>query len=124
MHTLPVKSFSKHAGDFTKRPYLGEIQNNSWEWFVKQGIKEIFKEVSPIKDYTGKEYELYFEEYAFDEPKFSEEESWQRSSTYEAALRVKVRLVHIPTKRETVQDVYLGDYPVMTQRGTFILNGI
>ena len=71
MHKLPVKSFSKHVGDLEKRPYLGEIQNNSWEWFVKHGIKELFKEVSPIKDYTGKEYELYFEEYAFDEPKFS-----------------------------------------------------
>ncbi len=124
MHTLRVKSFSKHAGDLTKLPYLGEIQNHSWKWFVEHGIKELFAEVSPIKDYTGKEYELFFEGYSFDEPKFSEEESWQRGSTFEAALRAKVRLVHIPSKREVTQDVYLGDYPVMTDRGTFVLNGV
>ncbi len=124
MHTLRVKSFSKHFGDFAKRPYMAEIQNNSWKWFVDHGIKELFAEVSPIKDYTGKEYELFFEGYSFDEPKFSEEESWQRGSTYEAALRAKVRLVHLPSKREMTQDVYLGDYPVMTDRGTFVLNGV
>ncbi len=124
MHTLPVKSFSKHPGDFTTRPYLGEIQLNSWKWFVTTGVKDLFAEISPIKDYTGKEYELYFLDYSFDEPKFSEEESWQRVSTYEAALRARVRLVNLQTKKELEQEVYLGDYPVMTGRGTFIINGV
>jgi DNA-directed RNA polymerase subunit beta len=121
---LEVKLFSTHPGNFIETPFMGEIQFNSWDWFTKKGIKELFKEISPIRDYTSKEYELYFEEYAFDEPKFSEEESWQRGSTFEAALRAKVRLVNLLTKKEIVQEVYLGDYPIMTDRGTFVLNGV
>ncbi len=121
---IEVKKFSTHPGDFIRIPFMGEIQFNSWNWFLKKGIKELFKEISPIRDYTTKEYELYFEDYSFDEPKFSEEESWQRSSTFEASLRAKVRLVNLNTKREVVQEVYLGDYPMMTQRGTFIINGV
>ncbi len=121
---IEVKKFSTHPGDFIKIPFMGEIQFNSWNWFLKKGIKELFKEISPIRDYTTKEYELYFEDYAFDEPKFSEEESWQRSSTFEASLRAKVRLVNLNTKREVVQEVYLGDYPMMTKRGTFTINGV
>jgi DNA-directed RNA polymerase subunit beta len=121
---LEVKKFSTHPGDFIEMPFMGEIQFNSWNWFIKKGIKELFKEISPIRDYTGKEYELYFEDYAFDEPKFSEEESWQRGSTFEAALRAKIRLVNLHTKKEIVQEVYLGDYPIMTDRGTFIINGV
>jgi len=123
-NNLEVKSFSTHPGDFIKMPFLGEIQFNSWDWFVEKGIKELFKEISPIRDYTGKEFELYFEDYSFDEPKFSEEESWQRGSTYEAALRAKIRLVNLHTKKAIVQEVYLGDYPIMTDRGTFIINGV
>ena len=119
-----VKTFSTHPGDFTEKPFMGEIQFHSWEWFVKKGIKELFKEISPIRDYTSKEYELYFEDYSFDEPKFSEEESWQRGSTFEAALRGKIKLVNLKTKKEVVQEVYLGDYPMMTDRGTFIINGV
>lgn len=124
IHKLAVKSFSRHPGDFTKKPFFDDIQINSWKWFVAEGIRDLFKEISPIRDYTGKEFELYFEGYTFDEPKFSEEESWQKGSTYEAALRARVRLVHIKTKKEIEQEVYLGDYPTMTSRGTFILNGV
>ncbi len=124
MHKLTVKSFSRHPGDFVEKPYFGDIQINSWRWFLAEGIKELFKEISPIRDYTGKEFELYFLDYTFDEPKFSEEESWQKGSTYEAALRARIRLVHSKTKKEIEQEVYLGDYPMMTDRGTFILNGV
>ncbi len=123
-HTLRVKSFSKHPGDLVKRKFLAQIQLDSWKWFVEKGIKELFKEISPIQDYTGKEFEVYFSDYEFDEPKFSEEESWQRGSTYEAALRCRVKLVNLRTKKEMEQEVYLGDYPVMTDRGTFIINGV
>jgi DNA-directed RNA polymerase subunit beta len=121
---LEVKKFSTHPGDFIEMPFMGEIQFNSWNWFIKKGIKELFKEISPIRDYTVKEYELYFENYSFDGPKFSEEESWQRGSTFEAALRGKIRLVNLHTKKEIAQEVYLGDYPMMTDRGTFIINGV
>ncbi|MFA6495296.1 MAG: DNA-directed RNA polymerase subunit beta [Candidatus Paceibacterota bacterium] len=124
MHKLTVKSFSRHPGDFVEKPFFGDIQINSWQWFLVDGIKELFKEISPIRDYTGKEFELYFLDYTFDEPKFSEEESWQKGSTFESALRARVRLVHTKTKKEIEQEVYLGDYPMMTERGTFILNGV
>ncbi len=124
MNKLEVKSFSHHPGDLTQMPFLAEIQINSWKWFVEKGIKEVFKEISPIRDYTGKEFELYFLDYYFDEPKFSEEESWRRLSTYEAALRAKTRLVNLKTKKVVEQEVYLGDYPIMTERGTFIINGV
>jgi len=121
---LAVKVFSSHHGDLTEKPFLSEIQFHSWDWFVKEGIQQLFNEISPIKDYTGEEYELYFRGYAFDEPKFSEEESWQRSATYEASLRATVELKNLKTKKKTEQEVYLGDYPIMTQRGTFIINGV
>lgn len=124
MHSTRVQSFSKHPGDLVKRQFLAQIQLDSWKWFVTQGIKELFKEISPIQDYTGKEYEIYFSEYYFDEPKFTEEESWQRQSTFESALRVRVRLVNLVTKKEIEHEVYLGDYPIMTDRGTFIINGV
>ncbi len=124
MHTLEVRSFSKHSGDLTPRPFLAEIQLQSWRWFVQKGIKDLFKEISPISDYTGEEFELYFLGHSFDEPKFSEEESWERDATYEASLRAKVRLVHLKTKKEVEQEVYLGEYPIMTDRGTFIINGV
>lgn len=124
MNKLEVKSFSHHPGNLTQMPFLAEIQINSWKWFVEKGIKEVFKEISPIRDYTGKEFELYFLDYYFDEPKFSEEESWRRLSTYEAALRAKTRLVNLKTKKIVEQEVYLGDYPIMTERGTFIINGV
>ena len=124
MHTLEVRSFSKHPGDLTPRPFLAEIQLQSWRWFVQKGIKDLFKEISPISDYTGEEFELYFLGHSFDEPKFSEEESWERDTTYEASLRAKVKLVHLKTKKEVEQEVYLGEYPIMTDRGTFIINGV
>ncbi len=125
MPNLKVKKFSVHPGDFTQKPYLAEIQLASWEWFVKKGIKRLFDEISPIKDYTGEEYELYISDYYFDEPKFSEEESWQRGATFEAALRAKVKLVNLRDKKKNVeQEVYLGDYPIMTDRGTFVVNGV
>jgi len=122
--TRPVKIFSKHHGDLTDKPFLSEIQFHSWDWFVKEGIKQLFTEISPIKDYTGEEYELNFKDYAFDEPKFSEAESWERSTTYEAALRGRIELKNLKTKKKIEQEVYLGDYPIMTQRGTFVINGV
>ena len=122
--TLSVKRFSRHAGDLTEKPFLSEIQFSSWDWFLKEGIKQLFAEISPIRDYTGKEYELYFKDYYFDEPKFSEEEAWERSTTYEASLKAKIKLVHLQTKKVIEQEVYLGEFPMMTKRGTFIINGV
>lgn len=121
---LPAKLFSRHDGDRVEKPFLSEIQFSSWEWFIKEGINQLFAEISPIRDYAGKEYELFFKDYYFDEPKFSEEEAWERSATYEASLKAKVKLVNVQTKNVIEQEVYLGEFPMMTKRGTFIINGV
>ncbi|MBI5079061.1 DNA-directed RNA polymerase subunit beta [Candidatus Wolfebacteria bacterium] len=120
---MPVKIFSSHPGAFIKQPFLAEIQNLSWEWFIKKGLKEIFEEISPIKDSAG-EFELYFSDYYFDEPKYDEETAWSKSLTYEAPLRVKAKLINLRNKEIKEQEIYLGDFPIITARGTFIINGV
>ncbi len=121
---LPVKVFSSHPGAFIQQPFLAKIQQDSWDWFVKKGLRELFDEISPIKDYTGNEIELYFSDYYFDEPRYDEETSRLKGLTYEAPLRVKVKLVNHKSGETKEQEVYLGDFPIMTSRYTFILNGV
>ncbi len=105
-------------------PDLIQIQNTSYKWFFDKGIRELFEEISPIKDFTGRDLALSFEDYYLDEPKFDEMQCRKKNITFEAPLRVKTRLVNNRTKDEKVQEVYLGDVPIMTDRGTFIVNGI
>jgi len=124
MPKLPSKTFSSHPGALVEQPDLALIQTNSYEWFRKDGIKELFKEISPITDYSDKQLELHFVDYYFDEPKYSEEEARFKGMTFEAPLRAKVRLVQKGTKKKKEQEVYLGDFPVMTSRGTFVINGV
>ena len=124
MPKLPEKIFSHHPGAFIDQPFLAEIQHSSWDWFIKKGLGELFEEISPIKDSTGKEMELHFVDYYIDEPKYDEEISWNKDLTYEAPLRVKVKLINNQTKETKEQEIYLGDFPMMTSRGTFIINGV
>ena len=105
-------------------PDLIEIQKQSYNWFFEQGLKELLDEISPIEDTYGKDLELYFEDYYLDEPKFDETVSKEKNITYESPLRVKVRLTNKRTNQSSSQEVYLGDFPLMTDRGTFIINGI
>src|SRR3989344_3632468 len=105
-------------------PDLIELQKNSYGWFLKFGVKELFEEVSPITDFTGRDLELYLENYYLDEPRFDEVTCRERNLTYEAPLRVVARLLNKPTTQAKSQEIYLGDVPVMTTRGTFIVNGI
>ncbi len=105
-------------------PDLIEIQKNSYDWFLKFGIKELFEEVSPITDFSGRDLELYLEEYYLDEPRFDEVTCRQRNITFESPLRVTARLVNKKTKSSKSQEIYLGDVPAMTERGTFVINGI
>ncbi len=105
-------------------PDLVEVQQYSYQWFFDKGLKELFSELSPINDFTGRDLELYFEEYYLDDPKFDEVTCRKKNITYEAPLRVKARLVNKRTKEEKTQEVYLGEIPVMTDRGTFMVNGI
>src|SRR5574343_1044030 len=105
-------------------PNLSEIQLNSYEWFLKEGLRELFQSISPVKDYTGKELELNLVDYYFDKPKFDEFQAKEKNLTYEAALRVKLKLINHRVKDTKEQEVYFGDVPMMTPRGTFIINGV
>ena len=103
-------------------PNLIEIQTSSYDWFVKEGLKELFEEISPIEDFAGN-LSLEFIDYSFGEPKYSVEEAKERDVTYAAPLRVKVRLVNKETGEVKDQEVFMGDFPLMTETGTFIING-
>src|SRR3990167_4359166 len=110
INKLPTKIFSSHSGALVKQPNLVEIQTQSRDWFVKTGLKEVLDEVFPIKDYAGKELELKFTEYYFDEPKYDEAYSKFKDLTYEAPLRVKLRLSQGKSKDFKEQEVYFGDF--------------
>ncbi|MDI3496013.1 MAG: DNA-directed polymerase subunit beta [Patescibacteria group bacterium] len=117
------KSFSELRAA-VPMPDLIEIQKDSYNWFLKEGLAELFDEINPVVDFIGRDLELYFEDYYLDEPKFSETESREKNITYEAPLRVKTRLLNKKTKKAITQEVFLGDFPLMTGNGTFIINGI
>ncbi|HEX9503467.1 MAG TPA: DNA-directed RNA polymerase subunit beta [Patescibacteria group bacterium] len=105
-------------------PNLIEAQLRSYKWFWEKGLKELFAEINSIKDFTGKNLELFFGEYFLDKPKYDEKTAKERNTTYEAPLYVSVRLVNKVTNKTKTQDVYLGDFPLMTPRGTFVINGV
>ncbi len=105
-------------------PVLIEIQLNSYEWFLNQGIRELLDEISPIQDFSGKKLELHFLEHSIAEAKYNAETAKNKNLTYEAALKVHVQLINKETGEIKEQDVFLGNVPLMTNRGTFIVNGI
>ena len=104
-------------------PNLIEIQKNSYDWFLKEGLKEVFHDVSPIADYSGNLI-LEFIDYRLDKnPKYDIEECKERDATYAAPLRVKVQLINSETGEVKEQEIFMGDFPIMTPSGTFIING-
>jgi DNA-directed RNA polymerase subunit beta len=105
-------------------PDLIELQKESYAWFLKTGIRELFEEVSPMTDFSGRDLELYLENYYLDEPRFDEVTCRERNITFEAPLRVTARMVNKRDKSSKSQEIYLGDLPLMTDRGTFVVNGI
>ncbi|HEV8282287.1 MAG TPA: DNA-directed RNA polymerase subunit beta, partial [Candidatus Limnocylindrales bacterium] len=104
-------------------PNLIELQLDSFAWFVEKGLRELFDEISPIKDFTGKVMELQFLDYEFGEPKYSEEECRTKDLTFSKPLYVNVELLIKETGEIQRQRVYMGDYPWMTDQGTFVING-
>ncbi|MBI3120135.1 MAG: DNA-directed RNA polymerase subunit beta, partial [Candidatus Kerfeldbacteria bacterium] len=103
---------------------LIEVQRRSYDWLLQEGLRELFEEISPIHDFTGRDLELYFEDYYLDEPRFDEWTARDKNLTYEAPLRVVTKLVNKRTGEMKEQEVFLGDFPLMSPRGTFIVNGI
>jgi DNA-directed RNA polymerase subunit beta len=104
-------------------PNLIAHQKDSWREFVETGLSEIFAELNPIEDYTGQKLELRFKEYAFQDPKTSEQDAKENNLTFDAPLHANVELTNKVTGEVKEQEIYLGDYPWMTDRGTFVING-
>src|SRR3989339_1943159 len=118
------RQFFTSLRDAVEAPDLIEIQKSSYSWFFEEGLRELFDELSPITDFTGRDLEIYFEDYYIDEPKFDQVTCIKKNITFEAPLRVNVRLANKRTNKTEKQEIYLGDMPLMTDRGTFIVNGI
>lgn len=105
-------------------PNLIETQLNSYKWFMDKGLREILDEINPVRDFTEKDMELNFREYYLDDPKYDEVTAKNKNISYEAPLRCKVELLIKQTGEIKEQEIYLGDFPLMTDRGTFIINGV
>ncbi len=110
--------------DFLEIPSLNQIVFNSFEWFKKQGIKQVFEEYSPVTDYLNKEIEIYFKDYYFEEPRVDEDTARKNNLSYESSFYVKVLLINKATGSKKEQEIYFGDIPILTSKGTFIINGI
>ena len=116
------KSFSRHE-EKLEMPNLLEIQKSSYKWFLETGLKEVFRDVSEITDYSGN-LELTFIDYTLDDhPKYSVEECKARDATFAAPLKVRVRLRNKETEEIKEQEIFMGDFPLMTESGTFVING-
>jgi DNA-directed RNA polymerase subunit beta len=126
-------SFARIA-DVMNIPNLIQVQRDSFLWFKDEGLKELFAEISPIQDFTGRNLELIMGQdtieegkpvkgYRFDDPKCSEQECRERDTTYSAPLRVRARLIIKQTGEIKEQDIFMGDFPLMTENGTFVING-
>ena len=125
----PIKVGRKERMTFAKinevgtMPNLIDIQTKSYDWFIKEGLREVFEDISPIKDYSDNLI-LEFIDYSLsDPPKYEQEECKERDVTYAAPLKVRVRLVNRETGEIKEQEVFMGDFPLMTAQGTFIYNG-
>ncbi len=110
--------------DILPLPNLVEIQHASYNWLIREGLTELFEEISPIEDFTGKLYALSFKDYYFEEPKLTEAQAKEKNATYEASLRAQMELLIKETGEVKTQEIFLGDYPILTKRGTFIINGV
>ncbi len=115
-------SYSK-IDEVLELPDLIEVQKTSYDWFIKEGLKEVFEDISPIEDYTGNLI-LEFVDHSLDgEPKFNQLECKERDATFSVPLKIKVRLINKETGEIKEQEAFMGDFPLMTERGTFIING-
>jgi DNA-directed RNA polymerase subunit beta len=118
------KIFSRYAPENFEAPNLVQVQLDSYKWFLDFGLKELLKDVSPIDDWTGKELRLSFLDFKLDEPKYKERVALEKNISHEAPLKVKVGLENKRTGQYKEQELFLADFPLMTPRGTFIINGV
>ena len=118
------KIFSKYPADVYEAPSLVQVQLDSYKWFWDVGLKELLKDASPVEDWTNKELELRFLDYKLEDPKYNERTSIDKNVTYEAPLKIRVGLKNKRTGKEQEQELFLSDFPLMTPRGTFVINGV
>ena len=116
------KDFAK-VGDYIEMPNLIKVQKDSYDWFLEEGLGEVLKDISPIEDYSGNLVLEFFDYYMEEKTKYSVEEAKERDATYSTRLHVKVRLINRETGEIKEQEIYLGDFPLMTDSGTFVING-
>ena len=116
------KTFSK-IGDYIEMPNLIQVQKDSYNWFIEEGLGEVLKDVSPIVDYSGNLVLEFLDYYMEEKTKYTVEEAKERDATYSTRLHVKVRLINKETGEIKEQEIYLGDFPLMTDSATFVING-
>lgn len=117
------RTFFTDTDELLDLPNLVDHQNRSFQWFVEEGLGELLSEISPIDDYTGTKLSIRFKDYRFEDPKMSEADARENNVSYEAPLKATVELTNKVTGEVKDQEIYLGDYPWMTERGTFVING-
>jgi len=122
--TLEKKFFSRFKKPLAEFPNLVELQTKSFDLLIKEGLSELFKEFSPIMDYSGKKFELEFESFSFDEPKYDPQYAKENNLTYETPLRVNIKLHNKTFNSAKNQELFVTDFPLMTEQGTFIINGV
>ncbi|MBQ2940913.1 MAG: DNA-directed RNA polymerase subunit beta [Clostridia bacterium] len=115
-------SFSK-IDEVLEMPNLIDVQKKSYQWFLEEGLKEVFRDISPIKDHNGTLMLEFIDYHLDDKPKYSIEECRERDANYAALLKVRVRLINLESGEIKEQDIFMGDFPLMTDQGTFIING-
>ena len=121
---VKIKSFSKSKISFPL-PSLIYAQKESWKWFWEYNLKELFEEMFPIYDYTKKQFEISFKDYKLGKPKYKDGlEARINNDSYEAPLRVNVVLHNLKTNEKKQQELFLADFPLMTEKGTFVVNGV
>lgn len=121
--TKQTRTYFTKNDDALDLPNLVDHQNRSFQWFVEEGLGELLAEISPIDDYTGTKLSLSFKDYRFEDPKMSEADARENNVSFEAPLKATVELTNKITGEIKDQEIYLGDYPWMTTRGTFVING-
>src|SRR5258706_10016955 len=122
--SLPERVSFARIPDIRPMPSLIQVQLDSFDWFKKEGLRELFAEISPIEDFTGKNLSLEFivPPDPFGKPKYSEDECRDRDATYAAPLHVNARLTNKATGEIIEKEIFMGDFPLMTKQGTFIIN--
>ncbi len=118
------KYFGRYQKPLTEMPNLVEEQIHSFDWLLKEGVYEVFKEFSPINDYSGKKFSLELSKFTFGKPKYDEHYAKKRKVSYEVPLKVTAKLINKTTGEEKSQEIFLTDFPLMTNHGTFIINGV